>query len=266
MTSTTTARARKLPQTSPATRRIHLAAELTALVASVDRLGPDDWARVTDCTGWTVRHMVAHLAGSTECAVRKLAMLRHYGPAILKSVRAPETMVDHMCASQIAARAGMTDREVAADLRRWAADAPTHLDAWPGPVRRLRLPAPVGAPQGRTVSWFTDVITIRDVWMHRVDLARALGVPRETTVAETEAVRQVIRDLDTDWTGPAVDLTLTGVGGGTWRIGAGDPVAHITEDAIACLRLLSGRSDECSLTASGDPAAVTRVRAARVLF
>ncbi|WP_432558124.1 maleylpyruvate isomerase family mycothiol-dependent enzyme [Granulicoccus sp. GXG6511] len=266
MTQTATMRARELPQTDPATARANLTAEFVALIDLVDGLAPDDWTRPTECTGWTVRHMVAHIAGSAECAVRKSTLLRVYASAGWNSRKAPDTFIDHMCAAQIAARADMTDREVAADLKRWARDAPARLAAAPGFIRRLRVPAASGAPKGATLSWFLDVINTRDVWMHRVDLARALGVARETTVAEPEAVRQVIRDLDTDWSGPPLALTLTGVGGGTWRIGAGDPVAHVTEDAVAFLRLLSGRSDECPLATDGDPSAADSLRAARVLF
>lgn len=266
MTQGTILRARELPQTSPATARTHLTAEYAALVALVDGLGPQEWAAPTDCTGWTVRHMVAHLAGSAECGVRKRAFVRHYGYAVRKSAKAPETFVDHMCVSQIASRASMTGPELAADLRRWVADAPARLEAVPAVVRRARLPARAGGPAGARMDWFFDVVNTRDVWLHRVDLARALGTERPLTVAEPEAVRQVIRDLDTDWTGPPVDLTLTGPGGGTWRLGDGEPIAHVTEDAVAYLRLLSGRSDECRLTTDGDAAATEVVRAARVLF
>lgn len=88
----------------------------------------------------------------------------------------------------------------------------------------------------------------------------------QPTQAEPEIVRQVIADLDAEWGGPAVDLTLTGVGGGTWRLGDGAPVARVTEDAVAFMRLLSGRSDECALTTDGAPAAAEVLRRARVVF
>lgn len=266
MTATTMPRARELLQTDRASSRANLTAEYAALVALVDGLAPGDWSKPTECTGWTVRHMVAHLAGSAECGARTGALLRHYSYAGWKSRHAPETFVDHMCQSQIASRDGMSDLEVAADLRRWATDAPAQLEATARLLRGIPLPAVTGAPPGARLSWFVDVITTRDVWMHRVDLTRALGVERPVTPAEPELVRQVIRDLDTEWRGPALDLTLTGPGGGSWRIGDHDPVAHITEDAVGLMRLLSGRSDECDLAADGDSAGVDTLRRARVLF
>lgn len=78
----TAGRARELPQTPPSVARTNLTAEYAALVALVDTLTPEDWARPTECPGWTVRHMVAHVAGSAECGVRELALVRHYAPAI----------------------------------------------------------------------------------------------------------------------------------------------------------------------------------------
>ena len=49
-------------------------------------------------------------------------------------------------------------------------------------------------------------------------------------------------------------------------MGDGEPVGHVTEDAVALMRLLSGRSDECALTTEGDPATAGALCAARVLF
>jgi len=86
------------------------------------------------------------------------------------------------------------------------------------------------------------------------------------SAAEPMVVDQVVRDLDLEWTGPAFDLELTGRVHGRWRVGRGDPVAQVGEDAVALMRLLSGRSDECRLDVSGDPAAADRLRAARVVF
>lgn len=276
MTQTLT-RAREIPQTPPAAARATLTAEYAALLTLVEGMGPEDWARPTDCAGWTVRHMVAHLAGAAECNARRLALVRHYAPAIWRSRRDPSTMVDHMSASQIASRDGLTDRELTADLRRWAAAAPAKLEATPGPLRRVVLPAAAQCPPGARLSYFVDVISARDVWLHRVDLARALGTEREVTTAEDEVVSQAVRDLDIEWDsrwhGPALDLTLTGPDGGggqlrerTWRLGGGEPVAHVTENAVALMRLLSGRSDECVLATEGDPAATQALRSARVLF
>ena len=110
------------------------------------------------------------------------------------------------------------------------------------------------------------MIYVRDVWLHRVDLHRATGVSMPASDAEGEVVAQVIRDLDLEWAGPALALRLTGRGAGRWTLGEGEPVAEVAEDSVALMRLLSGRSDECSLSTAGDPVATDRLRAARVVF
>ncbi|HET7725143.1 MAG TPA: maleylpyruvate isomerase N-terminal domain-containing protein, partial [Propionibacteriaceae bacterium] len=71
MTITATSRARELPQTTPRTARANLTAEYRVLTSVVDTLEGDDWSRPTDCIGWSVRDMVAHLAGAAECATSK---------------------------------------------------------------------------------------------------------------------------------------------------------------------------------------------------
>jgi len=38
-------------------------AEYERFLALLRALGPDDWDRPTDCTGWTVRDMLGHLLG-----------------------------------------------------------------------------------------------------------------------------------------------------------------------------------------------------------
>ena len=85
-------------------------------------------------------------------------------------------------------------------------------------------------------------------------------------VIAAEVVAQVVRDLDLEWSGPAFALVLTGRGGGRWVVGEGSPEAVVTEDAVALMRLLSGRSDECVLATEGNAAAADRLRAARVVF
>ena len=266
MTPTTIRRARELPETDRATARANAEVEYRALAEFVAALTPDEWGRPTDCTGWTVRHMVAHLAGAAQGCARPSVALRHNVKATVGALRGPLTPVDYLCASQIADRAALSDGEVGRDLQQWAALAPGGIAATPGFVLRQRLPRFAGLRPGATLRYLFDTIYTRDVWLHRVDLARATGRPRAVSAADTEVVAQVIRDLDLEWDGPAVDLTLTGPGGGSWTIGEGAPVVHVREDGVAFMRLLSGRSDECRLDAEGDPAAVAALRRARVVF
>ena len=262
----TAARAAHLAQTDPDAARAHAVAEYAALVAMVDELAASDWDRPTDCTEWRVRELVAHVAGACEEACRLPVMLRHQAVALNGVRRGKGAMVDLLCAAQIADRAGLSDADLAADLRRWAAGAPDGRRRQPGLLRRVPLPAFAGLRPGTRLSYLLDVVYVRDVWLHRVDLHRATGVEMPVTPAEDEVVAQVVRDLDLEWSGPAFTLVLTGRGGGRWVVGEGSPEAAVTEDAVALMRLLSGRSDECRLVSDGAPGPAEELRAARVVF
>jgi uncharacterized protein (TIGR03083 family) len=259
-------RGASIPQTDPDTARDLAVAEYDALLAMVAAFDAVDWTRPTDCTGWRVREMVAHLAGAAEEACRLPVLLRHQLGAVNGLRRGEGAVVDLLCRAQIADRAAMSDAEVAADLHRWAGGAPAGRRRQPGLLRRVPVPRFAGMRAGATMAYLLDVIYLRDIWLHRVDLHRATGVELPTSRAEPEVVAQVVRDLDLEWTDPAFTLHLTGRGGGRWTVGAGEPVATVTEDSVALMRLLSGRSDECALATDGDPAAADRLRTARVVF
>jgi uncharacterized protein (TIGR03083 family) len=262
----TAIRAAALPQTSPAPARDVAAAEYAALLAAVDAFDAADWGRPTDCTEWRVRDMVAHLAGAAEEACRLPVMLRHLGRGVVGVGRGRGALVDLLCAAQIGDRAHLSDPELAADLRRWAAGAPDGRRRQPRLARRMVLPAFAGLGRGARLAYLLDVVYVRDVWLHRVDLHRATGREMPLAAGEGEVVAQVVRDLDRAWSGPALVLELTGRGGGRWQLGEGTPVATVTEDAVALMRLLSGRSDECALATVGDPSVADRLRASRVVF
>jgi uncharacterized protein (TIGR03083 family) len=244
MTTETATRAADLPQTDPDAARDHAAAEYDALLTMVDAFAASDWDLPTDCTEWRVHDMVAHVAGAAEEACRLPVMLRQ----------------------QIADRVGLSDTELAVDLRRWATGAPDGRRRQPSLLRRVPMPGFTGLRPGTNLAHLLDVIYVRDVWLHRVDLHRATGVDLPASSAEGEVVAQVVRDLDIAWDGPALVLELTGRGAGRWQVGSGSPVATVREDSVALMRLLSGRSDECILETDGDPAVADRLRAARVIF
>lgn len=92
-----------------------------------------------------------------------------------------------------------------------------------------------------TVGYLVDVILTRDPWMHRVDIARATGVPLDLT-ADHDGV--LVDDVVRDWGrrhGRSVTLHLTGPAGGDWVFGTEGP--SLEYDAIEFCRLLSGRGD-----------------------
>jgi hypothetical protein len=89
--------------------------------------------------------------------------------------------------------------------------------------------------------------------MHRIDIARATGIPLELTAEHDGAL---VEDVVAEWAGmhgAAYDLTLTGVAGGTWRAGEGTTVERLSLDAIEFARTMSGRAAGAGLLAQGVP-------------
>lgn len=242
--------------------------ELAALIAMARQFTPEHWAAPTDCSEWTVRDMIAHLAGALEAAVRPSVNLKHQALAALGTRRdkGARAWVDYTTQAQVNQRRGRTPEELLAELEQLTPRFGRARARWPELLRRIAIPRAGGLRPGADLAYLMDVIYSRDVWLHRVDLARATGIPTSTTEAESSVVEQVIRDLDLEWTGPPVELELTGRAGGRWALGAGEPVARVREDTVAFMRLLSGRSDECTLDVSGSASLADLLRAARVVF
>jgi hypothetical protein len=112
----------------------------------------------------------------------------------------------------------------------------------PGLLRRITVDSGIPGQPRWPVAYLLDVIFNRDLWMHRIDLARG-------------------------WSAAPVALGLTGRAGGSWLLGTGDPVAVVRADAVAYLRALSGRDDDVVLELlTGDATAVIPIRRARVAF
>jgi uncharacterized protein (TIGR03083 family) len=260
------------PMTTRADAPALAAEEYAALLATARTLEPGAWSAPTDCAGWTVRDIVAHVTGAAEEAARLPVLLRHYVRALTHERQ--REVIDSVNDQQLADRAGDPPAQLIEELERLAPLAVRGRQRVPALLRRVRMPAAAGALPGDTLGYLLDVIYTRDLWMHRVDITRATGTTMSETAGEPMVVGQVVRDLSRAWTGEPFMLTLTGRVTGTWAIGGGpDPSAasgsrpEVSVDCVCLCRRLSGRSDE--LPASHEEPAgpvVERLRGTRVLF
>ncbi|CAN5895990.1 hypothetical protein BH23ACT8_BH23ACT8_25430 [soil metagenome] len=252
-----------IPQTPPAMAREVHRAELGRLLDLVAAFTEEDWSRATDCEGWDVRQMLAHVAGAAEEALHLRVFLRHWvwGPKL----RYPQlSRLDAANQCQIDDRHDRSGAQVAAEL---ADIGPKAVEAAGTTFRRrFRLPKSDPLLPGESVVYMCDVIAVRDTWMHRLDAARATSREFVIDGHDHEVVAQVVRDLGRHWEGSPVRLELTGPAGGVWTLGDGSPGATVRVDAVEYLRTLSGRHDTRALDGTGDDAAVAAVGAARVVF
>ena len=105
-----------------------------------------------------------------------------------------------------------------------------------------------------TLGYLVDVIYLRDLWMHRVDLHQALGRP---FVATAEHDGRIVADVVAEWArrhGEPFVLELTGAAGAAYTGGTRGPDAErLTMDAVAFCRTLAGRVPATGLLATTVP-------------
>ncbi|MFG1927682.1 maleylpyruvate isomerase family mycothiol-dependent enzyme [Cryptosporangium sp. NPDC048952] len=209
--------------------------------AQIDALEPDDWERATDCAGWSVRDVVVHVLGSARAQA------------------SPKEMVRQVRAGRRSGAKRWRDRANATQLAEGAELTPAGLpDAWATASyqalhARQRIPSavlglpllPLGVVDGMRFGWkpvgyLYGIGFTRSVWMHRMDVARAVNTEPHLS---PEHDGRIVADLVAEWATTHAEpftLWLTGPAGGKFERASG-PVTEL--DAIEFARTLSGRVD-----------------------
>lgn len=220
------------------------AVENTRLNDTLAGLEDGDWTRPTDCTAWDIRSLVVHLIASAQAQASPVEFLRQLraGRPLTAQIGGSH-WVDGLNEAQLRARAHLATAALPALWNTASAAALAARSRMPAPLRSLPL-LPLGEALGTDLGWkpigyLFDIGFTRDVWMHRVDLARAVGRPITVT---TEHDGRIIADIVAEWATLHTDpftLHLTGPAGGTYRRGTAGEV--IDTDAVEFCRTLCGR-------------------------
>lgn len=224
----------------PRSQAMTLAAtEYTRFAEQLRRLSGSDWSRPTGCPGWDVRAMAGHVTGMAEMSASIAEQVRQMRAA--GRAKGEGELIDAMTALQVAKHAGRTAEELVARFEAVAPKAARGRRRIPGLVRRFATTTEkVGeAHETWAMGYLVDVVLTRDTWMHRMDIARAVGQEPHLT-ADHDGV--LVADVVAEWArrhGRPCTLTLTGTAGGSWSWGTGGP--HLQEDAVDFCRGLSGR-------------------------
>jgi uncharacterized protein (TIGR03083 family) len=221
------------------------AAVYSALLTDLAKLTDADWRRPTDCSGWTVRDMVAHLVGAAQGHGSMPVFVSQYVWSLRHRKDFRGSAMDAMNQRQIDDQSDLSDPALAARLvalapraitgrsrrARWLGWAPISLDqagSW--------YP---GMPTRTTMGELCSVVLTRDVWAHRLDLARALGnAPTIDPQVDGPVVADIVADWATQHEQP-FSLILTGDAGGRFRAGNTGP--SLTLDALDFARMMAGR-------------------------
>lgn len=254
MTTTAAAPAHTQPRTPrldrPTAKRL-AAAEYGRFIAQLRELAPADWSLPTVCTGWDVRAIAGHVLGMAEFAASPLEQARQLRIA----KRRGGLVIDALTALQVEKNADRSVDELLARLDVIAPKAARRRARMPAPIRRFPMKGqPIDETGRQTETWrlgyLLDVILTRDTWMHRSDIALAVGRQMRCT-PDHDGV--LVADIAAEWAsrhGEPCTLTLTGPAGGQWTWGAGGPTYEL--DAVEFCRILSGRG-------SGEGLLTTRV-------
>jgi uncharacterized protein (TIGR03083 family) len=210
-------------------------------VDAVADLTSEQWETPTECPGWDIRTMAGHLLG----AMRAAASLREFASQQIEvkrqSRRSEDNDTDLMTAIQVERTESLSPAELVAELGSLVGPAARGRRGTPSPMRRLvSFPVEVpGMKERWNLGYLVDIILTRDAWMHRIDVARALGSePLLTADHDGWIVAGVAREW-LDRHGQPVDLLLEGPAGGRF----GDPTAEeVRLDAVEFCRITSQRA------------------------
>ena len=216
-----------------------LGRESAQIVRLCRELSPAEWARESRAAGWTVKDVVAHLGGAAHAI---------FGPASLRLLTSKD--IERTNDDFVAARRSWSSARVLAEFENWS----RRLTVLSGALLRTplaRLPMPLAELGKFPAGVLMTSAFVFDQHTHlRFDLVPALGRPVPPCDAECNAVvaewmfavlgNQLAKSRP-GWLTAAVEISLHGPGGGSWRVGVDgavrrgdvtDTAAHI-EGAIS---------------------------------
>jgi uncharacterized protein (TIGR03083 family) len=218
------------------------AQELQRNVDLMRTLSPADWSAQTECPDWDVRRMYLHVLGACEsgASFRELAHQMLAARSYQRAHEGPQEAA--LSATQVAERIDLTPEQLTARLTAVAPRAVSKRRGLPSLMRRASLAVDGPVVERWTLGYLVDTIYLRDAWMHRVDVSRAIG---RDLVLTSEHDGRIVADVVAEWSrrhGQPFTLVLTGPAGGTYTApgpGAGPDVLSL--DAVEFCRILAGR-------------------------
>jgi uncharacterized protein (TIGR03083 family) len=194
---------------------IALGLERREVIRLCRSLSDEEWNLPSDCAGWTVQDVIAHMASTL-----------HPSLSLIKAFLGPD--VEDANEVLVAERRGLSPSEQLAEYETWSGRTLRLL----GVVQRQPLasmPAPLGDLGTHPAHWLADA-GVFDHYTHlRVDLLQPTG-PLDRPVPPSDPMRlrptitwmlELLPHLSRSslaWLDDPVDLRLVGPGGGTWGI------------------------------------------------
>lgn len=217
------------------------ATELQRALALLRGLDPNQWTAQTNCPDWDVRRMWLHVLGACEAgaSIRVNIHQMSAGRKLQKAIGGP--LEAALSSTQVSERERLSSDELVERLERVAPKTIKGRTRTPRLMRALKISVDGPVVEKWSLGYLTDIIYLRDLWMHRVDTAKATGAE---LVLTAEHDGRIVADVVAEWArrhGHPFTLELTGTGGGVFSSGGGDK--PIVVDAVEFCSLLSGRGE-----------------------
>lgn len=220
------------------------AAMSDALVSVLSGLSEAQWETTTRCAPWTIKDMVGHMLAWGE-ALTSVRELGSQARRALGRMKEYGNIVDAQNSIQVDDRRHLSGAQI---LARFQEHLPAEIRARKRFGTALRY-APFYLPYvgGATnLGYLFNTIFLRDLLVHRLDIAAALGTePRPTDADERVAV-----DMLKDWARRTTADVQVVDGDTAYVAGAGietieAPLPHVIE-------VLAGRRDPATVSVKGD--------------
>ena len=219
------------------------------LLAFCRLLGDDEWKAPSECPGWSVQDVVAHLAAIVHGV---------FTPWLLKLIRTKD--VERSNDADVEARRSLTPAELLAEYETWSGRVLTLLQAGQLPGLAA-VPFPLG-DLGRHPMGLLPSSMIFDTHTHlRHDVAPALGRPSPPTdegrmACVLEWMMAVLPPLSRDalaFMDRPVLITLEGPCGGTWGVEPkpGGKVAVRSGTCMGAVAHVTGVAEEFPVWGTG---------------
>jgi uncharacterized protein (TIGR03083 family) len=240
--------------THPEAMRLQ-AEELERTLTLLRSLDDTEWREATACPDWDVQAMYQHVLGACEAgaSIRENIHQLHRARAYRKTHGGP--LEAALSGVQVRERSALRPAQIVAPLTTVAPKTVRGRSRTPALVRehaKMAIDGPVH--EVWKLGYLIDIIYLRDLWMHRVDVAHAVSQPLELS-ADHDG--RIIADVVAEWArrhGKPFVLDLTGPAGGTYIHQPDLPdVDHLALDAVEFCRTLAGRAPQSGLLATVVP-------------
>ncbi len=218
-----------------------------AFIQDLRRLAPADWQALTICDPWTVTDIARHVLGAAKANASLREMMRQQTHGVRHKSKFGDNALDATNDLQVRDHLHLDPTELIDQLAAIATNSVGSRIKKAKILGRINLPMDAGGstatgmPTAINIGELLEVIYTRDVWLHRIDIARALGKP---VPLDAHIDGRIVEDVVKEWAdrhGEPFDLRLSGPAGGRYCSAGDGP--HIEFDAVDFCWMLSGRAE-----------------------